>query len=426
MEIIILGSNPLASMLISRLTADGHLVTVVSEDKVALSQIEEQNEVRAICARPSYPESLREAGAQTARSIIAVTQNDEQNMIACQVAHSIFKVPTKIARISSNHYVVRRELFSDHDLPIDVFVNPEKIIARSIKQLLLFPGAKKAYDMCNGQLKAIHFMLDESEPQNKESSKNYKLLKSDHLPDNEVLALFPSLHAQDNLNIINPNKTQTEKVIIAGANPLTSQLCYLLSDLINLTIIDPVHENCLHYASLHPNVTFIHDEFADQKILARENIQACDWFLALTDDDEDNLIAAMQAKKIGCRCALALISRHDYLNLIEQDQIDILLSPQSLVIQSIYSRLLDRKNVRTYDLSPHGNLICVRMITGENPSPNLKPIYIYRNHRLLEFDSEQSIYAGDYIIFFSSHEIPPSSWKNTLIASALPSSFPGA
>lgn len=407
MEIIILGTSPITKMLIEQLLHANHTISVVSKDLRALKQLENRLEVRAIHAHPAYPDSLRKANAAEADIIIAITDSDEVNMIACQIAHSIFKISTKIARISNSHYVVRKELFGDQDLPIDVFINPEKIIARSIRQLLMMPGAKKAYDLCNGQLKAL------------EPMKTVRTKISPHAQTiqckakKKSIVLIPSLHIEDCQYHLIDHPQDCRKVIIAGANQNSGQLARLLNDTMNITIIDPSHEKCLAFAENYPDLTCVCDEFSNKQLLLEENIGDTDWFLALTDDDEDNLISAMLAKKLGCKKTLALIANLNYLDIIEPHQVDALLSPKALVMQSIYSRLTDHRNTRSFHFPELGHLICIRLLS-QNQLPDLPLQYVFRDHQIHKYRSSFQLQKGDFLLFFTELEPHGISWNTKL------------
>lgn len=402
MRIIILGANLLTTLLVDKLSKSNHLITVIDSQLTDLNKLSEDYEIKIIHAHPSYPDSLRKANAEEADAIIAITPNDELNMIACQVAHSIFKVPLKIARISSSHYVVRKELFGNNDLPIDVFINPEKIIARSLKCLMMAPGAQKAYDLCNGQLKAIEY---------NSFSQEHLTLDNQHQifnPANSNIAIFPSIHNDDYFSLIFPEAAKIKKIIIGGANETTGQLIEAIGDIAHITVIEPSHDKCLIMAKKHPNITIICEEFSNHQILLQENINRSDWFLALSDDDENNLIAAISAKKLGCKKSLSLTYRLHYLTIIEPNQVDILLSPQSLVLQSIYARLFNQNYVRTYDFN-QGTLICIR-VTDNTKVPNIDPDYIFRHHQLTSFKVDNRVFKGDYLLYFTTIDTYQLEW----------------
>lgn len=423
MEIIILGTNPLACILATHLCHKGQEVTVISNDQQRLEYLAEELEIKIFVGHPSYPHILRNAGAESARAIIAVTENDELNMIACQVAHSIFNIETKVARISSPHYVVRRELFGDADLPIDVFINPDKIIARSIKHLLTLPNALDAFDMCHGQLKAFSTILPEGSALigksltrfNKEQHtglimhavrQGISLDRHSQLEAGDlVVSIGPSIYLTDLVDNISIEQDASQTILIAGATSCAEQLIKMLPDL-SIKVIDPSHQSCLNLAKDYDQVTVIHADFADSETLLNESIEDVDLFCALTNDDEDNLISAIQAKKLGANRSLALINRHDYHHIIPKEQVDILLSPHHLVSHSIYTRIINQQNIRNFQFSSvPGSLVSIRINDAKQPLPKLPKdhIFIFRQHTLIPYQ-ENALQKNDHLIFYNENK----------------------
>ena len=152
LNIIVVGSTSIGVSLAKELAEEGHEITIISEDQNKLHSLQNSLDIRAICGKPSYPDILRAANAEDADIFIAVTDSDEQNMIACQVAYSLFKVPLKIAKIRSSHYSVRNELFNDQNLPIDIFINPEQLIAKQVYNLISNPGVNGIYGLLNNNI----------------------------------------------------------------------------------------------------------------------------------------------------------------------------------------------------------------------------------------------------------------------------------
>ena len=155
MKIIILGAGEVGATLAETLTVENHSITVVDTKEDLLAEVAERLDVRTVHGRASYPGILRQAGADSADMVIAVTDNDEVNMIACQVCYSLFRTPVKIARIRSQHYFIRRELFGDENLPIDVFISPETIVTNYIKELIDHPGALQVLNFAEEKVKLV-------------------------------------------------------------------------------------------------------------------------------------------------------------------------------------------------------------------------------------------------------------------------------
>lgn len=155
MKIIILGAGQVGSSLAENLVIEGHDIVVVDINEEALKTLERQLDLSTVTGRCTYPEVLRQAGAQEADMMIAVTDSDEANMVACQVGYSLFHIPTKIARIRSQHYFIRKELFGNENLPIDVFISPEQLVTHYVVELIRHPGALQVLDFADGRVKMV-------------------------------------------------------------------------------------------------------------------------------------------------------------------------------------------------------------------------------------------------------------------------------
>ncbi|MCB1828168.1 MAG: NAD-binding protein, partial [Coxiellaceae bacterium] len=155
MKIIILGAGQVGATLAETLASEHHDVTVVDVDESLLSTLQDRIDIRTVHGQASYPGVLRQAGAESADMLIAVTDNDEVNMIACQVVYSLFQTPMKIARVRSQHYFIRKELFGDANLPIDVFISPEQLVTSNIKELIDHPGSLQVMSFAEGKVKLV-------------------------------------------------------------------------------------------------------------------------------------------------------------------------------------------------------------------------------------------------------------------------------
>ena len=159
MRVIILGAGIVGTTLVTQLVNESHDVSVVDHNADLLAELSNHLDIKTVCGQASYPDVMREAGAEDADMIVAVTDNDEVNMVACQVAYSLFNVPLKIARIRTPHYFIRKELYSNDNLPIDVFINPEVLVTRHIRQLIEIPGASQVLDFFGSKAKIVMVRL---------------------------------------------------------------------------------------------------------------------------------------------------------------------------------------------------------------------------------------------------------------------------
>lgn len=361
MQIIILGAGQVGGSLAETLVSEGHDVTVVDMHSDRLQEFSDRLDIRTVVGRCSYPNILRQAGAEAADMIIAVTDSDEVNMVACQVAYSLFNVPRKIARIRSPHYFIRKELFSSDDLPIDVFISPEKIITESIAESLAYLGAHQVCSFGEDQLKLV---LVKAYYGGLALGKTFDELR-DSLPEDKTALL--SLYRQEKIQTLDAEtrievgdtvcfvaKTEylenvlrqfrktpdsCNRIMIAGGGNLGGTLAKILQNKYHVKIIDHNRQRCEHLAETLNKATVLCAEASDEELLINENIEHTDIFIALTNDDEANILAAIQAKRLGAKALMALINRTAYVDLIEGGTISHIISPQYATIGSILAHV---------------------------------------------------------------------------------------
>ena len=361
MKIIILGAGQVGGSLAEILAGEGHDVTLIDEDDRTLNEFQDRLDIRTVHGCASYPNVLRDAGADDADMIIAVTSSDEVNMVACQVAYSLFHTPTKIARIRSTHYFERKELFGKENLPIDVFISPEKLVTQYMQQLIAHPGALQVLDFAGGKVKLVAVKPYYGGPL---LGKSIKLLH-EYLPgvETRVAAIFRNdksvpldgsteieigdevffITASENTHVIMAALRRAEEpykhIMIAGGGNIGSQLASALEGDYKVKLIDRRRARCQIVANELSNTTVLCGDACDKQLLINENIEDVDVFCAVTDDDEDNIIACMQAKRLGAKQVMLLITRTAYVDLIEGGPINIAISPQQATIGSILTHI---------------------------------------------------------------------------------------
>lgn len=357
MKIIILGAGQVGGSLAEILASEHHDITLIDQDDHKLNEFQDRLDIRTVLGHASYPNILRNAGADSADMIIAVTSSDEVNMVACQVAYSLFHTPTKIARIRSSHYFERKELFGKENLPIDVFISPEKLVTQYMQQLIAHPGALQVLDFAGGKVKLVAVKPYYGGPL---LGKNIKMLH-DYLPgvETRVAAIFRNdksipldgsteieigdevffITATENAHIIMAALRRAEepykRIMIAGGGNIGHQLAQSLENEYEVKLIDFNHARCQKIANELSNTTVLCGDACDKQLLVNENIEHVDVFCAVTDDDEDNIIACLQAKRLGAKQVMVLITRTAYVDLIEGGPINIAISPQQATIGSI-------------------------------------------------------------------------------------------
>ena len=361
MKIIILGAGQVGGSLAEILANENHDITLVDHDISKLNEFQDRLDIRTVAGPCSYPNVLREAGADSADMVIAVTSSDESNMVACQVSYSLFDTPTKIARIRSPHYFIRKELFGKENLPIDVFISPEKLVTSYMQQLIAHPGALQVLDFANGRVKLVAVKPYYGGPL---LGKSIKLLR-EYLPgvETRVAAIFRNdksiplngateieigdevffITASENTHVIMAALRRAEepykRIMIAGGGNIGSRLAMELENLYQVKLIDCDRDRCQTLANELSNTTVLCGDSCDKQLLLNENIDNIDVFCAVTNDDEDNIIACLQAKRLGAKQVMVLITRTAYVDLIEGGPINIAVSPQQATIGSILTHI---------------------------------------------------------------------------------------
>ena len=438
MKIIILGAGQVGGSLAANLVTENHDISLVDIDEEKLTQLQERLDIKTVLGRCSYPEVLREAGADDANMVIAVTNSDEANMVACQVAYSLFHIPTKIARIRSQHYFIRRELFGSENLPIDVFISPEKLVTNFVRQLITHPGALQVLDFADGRVKLVAVKpyyggvlvgkrvvnLGEYLPEIEarvvaifRHDRSIPLDKSTVIEiGDEVFFITASENVQTMMAALRRRESPCKRVVIAGGGNIGSRLAEVLQDDYQVKLIDHTRKHCEYLAGQLHNVTVLCGDCCDEELLVNENIEHVDIFCAVTNDDEDNIIACLQAKRLGAKQVMALVTRTAYVDLIEGGPINIAISPQQATVGSILTHVRQGDIVNVYSLRrgaaeaieavAHGDKktskVVDRTIADLKLPAGTTIGAIVRDDNVIIPGGDTMIYADDHVVFFVS------------------------
>lgn len=372
MKIIIMGAGTVGSSLAEYLSAENHDITLIDLDQDRLQAIQGKCDIRTVQGHCSYPNILRKAGAETADMIIAVTSSDESNMVACQVAYSLFHTPMKIARIRSPEYFLNEELYGADDLPIDVFISPEDLVTQNVTQLIAYPGALQVLDFAGGVVKMVaispyyggpilgqsvghlHEVFADSALRVVAVYRNEHAISFDDTTiieiGDEVFFVVDGRHVGAIMRRIRRIHEQYERVIIYGGGGLGLCLAQALQDDYQVKIIEKNRHRCEFLSRTLQKALVFHGEGTDRELLINENIESTDVFLAITDDDESNIISSLQAKRLGVRQVMSLISKSPYIDLIEGRSINIALSPNQATSSAILTYIRRGDIVSVYSL----------------------------------------------------------------------------
>ncbi len=372
MKILILGAGQVGSSLAMHLSSEDNDITVVDLDGRLLAILQERLDIRTVKGRGSHPEILHKAGCDDADMLIAVTNSDETNMVACQIAYTIFHTPTKIARVRSNQYLTYPQLFSPEALPVDVLISPEQLVTDYIKRLIEYPGALQVLDFAGGQVQLVAVRAFQGGPLLGHELQEIR----DHMPDvdTRVAAIYRKgnpiipnaetiIEENDEVFFIvdrrNTRKVMSElrrvdkpfkRIMIAGGGNIGQRLARTLEGHLHVKLIDnnKAHARLLS-EELEKSIVLLGDA-SDEELLIEENIETTDVFIALTNDDEANIMSALLAKRLGARKVMALINRAAYVDLVESGDIDIAISPQEATIGSLLTHVRRGDVVKVHSL----------------------------------------------------------------------------
>jgi len=361
MKIIILGAGQVGSTVAQTLANEANDITVVDKDAHLLTVLQERSDIRTITGQASHPDVLQQAGIEDADMVLAVTNSDEVNMIACQVAHSLFHTPLRLARVRSRNYLANPKLFSPDAVPINFIISPEQLVTTFIEHLIDSPGVLQSLDFAGGRaqlvaVKAHHGgaligqelrALPERMPAVETRVVAVFRRERTIIPEGDTVIeagdeiFFLAAH-RDIPSVVaafrrsdKPNR----RIIIAGGGNIGQRLAETIERDYHVKIIEYDVRRCRVLAeSLHRTIV-LHGDAADQDLLKQEDIEDTDLFCAVTNDDEANILSAMLAKRLGARKVLSIINRSSYVDLAQGTAVDIALSPAQVTIGALLAHI---------------------------------------------------------------------------------------
>ncbi|HOP20965.1 MAG TPA: Trk system potassium transporter TrkA, partial [Amphiplicatus sp.] len=377
MRVIVCGAGRVGYGIARRLARENNDVTVIDQSKELIRTISERLDVRGVVGNGSHPEVLAEAGAREADMLIAVTYSDEVNMVACEVAHGLFNVPTKIARIRAQEYLDPRfsDLFSRSHIPIDVIISPEREVSESIMQRMSTPGAFEIKSFVDGKIWAVGVRLREDCP----------ILDS---PLRQVAELFPDLkitivairregkmwraHSGDQLSagdeiyfiadrndvsraleIMNLAERQARRIIIIGGGNVGLYVARGLESMgsMKIRLIERDVKRAETIAEHLERTVVLQGDGLDRYLLREAGVEEAEAVVAVTDNDQVNILASVVAKREGARRAMALINDQDYGPISEAVGIDRYVDPRATTISTILQHIRRGRIKGVYSVS---------------------------------------------------------------------------
>jgi trk system potassium uptake protein TrkA len=373
MKILILGAGQVGSSAAYHLSREeANEVTVVDMRPDVLRELQDRLDIRTVVGHAAHPEVLDRAGANDADIVVALTDADETNMIACQVAYTLFHTPTKIARIRAAEYMNAKDLFTQDAIPVDVRISPEQLVCEYVEQLILYPGASQVLDFADGRVRLVGVKADRD---GLLVGQRIATLK-EHVPNTEgrIAAIYRQGKAMlpegdtviqegDEVFFIADRKDirvfmsemrrledPVRRVVIAGGGNIGVRLALALEQTNQVKIIERDPQRARHISEQLNKAIVLVGDAADEELLLEENIDSVDVFCALTNSEEANILSSMLAKRLGSNKVMALINRASYVDLVEAGSIDIAISPQQVTIGSLLAHVRRGDVVKVHSL----------------------------------------------------------------------------
>jgi trk system potassium uptake protein TrkA len=361
MQIVILGAGQVGASVAEALASEANDITIVDQDREALAALADRLDVRTLAGNAAYPSVLREAGIEDADMLVAVTQSDQTNLVACKIARNLFHVPTRIARLRSPDFL-KDGLLSNDNFAVDYAICPEQEITEYIVKLIEFPEALQVLEFAAGRVTLVGVRayqggllvgkpiraMREHLPRGVDARiaaifREHQAVDPDGdtviEPGDEVFLLAAAEHMRPVMCELRRMQDPVKRVMIAGGGNIGSRVAATLGKKYDVKLIERDRARAEIVANKLADTLVLHGEATDENLLSHENIDEVDMFLALTNDDEDNIMAASLAKRLGCKRVLALINRRAYADMVQGGPIDIGLSPAQVSIGTLLTHV---------------------------------------------------------------------------------------
>ena len=436
MKIIILGAGQVGGTLAEHLAGEANDITVVDTDGDRLRELGDRLDIRTVTGRGSFPTVLRQAGADDADMLVAVTSSDETNMLACQVAYTLFNTPTKIARVRESAYLTRAGLFDNEAIPVDVLISPEQVVTNYIKRLIEYPGALQVIDFADGKAQLVgvrayyggplvgHALRALREHMPKVDTRVAAIFRRNRaiMPkgdtvieaDDEVFFIAAKAHIRAVMGEMRRLDDNYKRIVIAGGGNIGERLAEAIENRYQVKIIEKNPARCRALSESLNNTVVLQGSSSDRDLLVEENISDADILLALTNDDGANIMSSLLAKRLGARKVMTLINNPAYVDLVQGGEIDIAISPQLATIGTLLTHVrrgdiasvhsLRRGAAEAIEVVAHGDAKSSKVVgrkIGEISLPSGTTIgAIIREDEVLIAHDDTLILSGDHVIMF--------------------------
>ncbi|BBL35617.1 Trk system potassium uptake protein TrkA [Nitrosomonas stercoris] len=357
MKIVILGAGQVGSTVAESLVSESNDITIVDQSRSNLIPLQERLDLRTVVGYASHPDVMTEAGMEDADMLLALTGSDETNLVACKLAASLFNTPTRIARIRTVDYLDHPDIFSKENFCVDFAICPERILTNYIEKLIEFPGALQVLDFASGKVSLVavkavrggslvgrqladlrHHVPDLETRVAAVFRHNHPIIPEGSTviaEGDEVFFVASSYDIRAVMRELRRMDKSVKRVMIAGGGRIGQRLAEVLQSTYQVRIVEHDIKVCESLTQNLHKVLVLHGDATDEELLESENISEMDIFCALTDNEENNIMAALMAKRKGARKVIALINRSIYVDLMQGSGIDIAISPAQVTIGSL-------------------------------------------------------------------------------------------
>ncbi|HYN76847.1 MAG TPA: Trk system potassium transporter TrkA [Lamprocystis sp. (in: g-proteobacteria)] len=394
MKIVILGAGQVGSSVAESLVSESSEITIVDSDGQRLARLQERLDLRTVTGNAALPSVLERAGLADAELLIAVTQSDQTNLCACRTAATLFRTPTKIARLRSSDYTRYPQLLDAKNFSVDFSICPEQIVTDYIVKLMEVPEALQVLEFADG---LVGLVAVRAIPGGTLVGRPVSDLRR-HIPDVDVRiaaiyrrdqAIVPDgdtlIEAGDEVFFLAANRDSrkiigelrrrdrpTKRILIAGGGNIGERVAVATQGRYQVKVIEVNEARAQYLGTALKDTLVLAGDAADENLLSAEGIDDMDLFLALTNDDENNIMSSLLAKRLGARRVLALINRRIYAELLQADRIDIAISPAQISIGSLLAHVrrgdvaavhsLRRGAAEALELVVHGDVTTCKVV----------------------------------------------------------------
>ena len=361
MKIIVLGAGQVGSSVAEGLVSEANDITVVDTNPARLAQLQDRFDLRTVAGNAGHPSVLIQAGIEDADMLVAVTQSDETNLVACKLAHRLFNTPTRIARIRAADYLDHPDIFSEDNFAVGLAICPEQILTDYIVKLIEFPESLQVLEFAGGRLSLVAVLAFHGGPlvghQLQEirshmphiNARVAAIFRRDApiIPEgttvieagDEVFFLAATEHIRDVLRELRRMDKPARRVLIGGGGNIGRRLARALEKRYDVKLIEFNKAGAERLASELDKTLVIAGDITDEELLESENADEMDIYCAVTNDDENNIMSSLLAKRMGARKTIALINRTSYVDLVQTGRIDIAISPAQATIGTLLAHV---------------------------------------------------------------------------------------